>query len=93
MTLDNGDRDYWKGVDLGDEFDQCKEEINEAIVSFQQGVTDYFKGEYSYIKGKHVVSNKMEERCANDEHYESGVNFAHFLNSIQSDMSIDGIDN
>jgi len=61
----------------------CKLQINEAIVSFQQGVTDYFKGEYAYIEGKHVVSNKMEERCANDEHYESGVNFADFLSRVQ----------
>ena len=42
MTLDNGDRDYWKGVDLGDEFDQCKEEINEAIEDFTKGAIDYF---------------------------------------------------
>ena len=86
--MSNGDKDYWKGVDLGDvlpEFDQCKEEINEAIVSFQQGVTDYFKGdkrlEYS------------EERCTYDKHYEGGVNFADFLNSTQSNMCVDGIDN
>ena len=63
----------------------CEEKINEAIVSFQQGVTDYFLGdkrlEYS------------EERCTVDEHYEGGVNFADFLYCTQSDMAIDGIDN
>ena len=63
----------------------CEEKINEAIVSFQQGVTDYFKGdkrlEYS------------EERCTYDEHYEGGVNFADFLKSTQSNMCVDGIDN
>ena len=42
MTLDYGDRDYWKGVDLGDEFDQCKEEINEAIEDFTKGAIYYF---------------------------------------------------
>jgi len=45
----------------------CEEKINDAIVAFQQGVTDYFLGEYS------------EERCTDDEHYEGGVNFGDFL--------------
>jgi len=49
----------------------CEEKINDAIVAFQQGVTDYFLGnkrlEYS------------EERCTYDKHYEGGVNFGDFL--------------
>ena len=45
----------------------CEEKINDAIVAFQQGVADYFLGEYS------------EERCTDDEHYEGGVNFGDFL--------------
>jgi len=63
----------------------CEEKINDAIVSFQQGVTDYFLGnkrlEYS------------EERCTYDKHYEGGVNFGDFLYCTQNDMRIDGIDN
>ena len=63
----------------------CEEKINDAIVSFQQGVTDYFLGnkrlEYS------------EERCTYDKHYERGVNFGDFLYCTQNDMRIDGIDN
>ena len=56
----------------------CEEKINDAIVAFQQGVADYFLGEYS------------EERCTDDEHYEGGVNFGDFLYCTQSDMIIDG---
>ena len=74
----------------------CEEKINDAIVAFQQGVADYFLGEYS------------EERCTDDEYYEGGVNFGDFLATARQlqilqlnqwsekqsqGMNIDGIDN
>ena len=77
MTLDNGDRDYWKGVDLGDEFDQCKEEINEAIEDFTKGAIDYF------LESPSSESDKPH-------YYNLGKQFGDYLYCTQEDMIIDG---
>ena len=74
--MSDGDRDYWKGVDLGDEFDQCKEEINEAIEDFKKGATDYFL---------ESASNE-----SNNYYYNEGANFGDYLYCTQEDMIIDG---
>ena len=74
--MDIGERDTWKDIDLGDSFDDCKEEINEAIEDFKKGATDYF-----------LESTSSE---SDNYYYNEGVQFGDNLYCSQEDMIIDG---